>query len=128
LHRWVDGWSAGATSPLICPLPADQLPVPTEQGLGPDHEQGPPVPWHRPARRGEQKPIQTAQAGASQLPLQHLHLVPEHQELDVSFGPRSTPGPQRAANEVVQEREQHGSPSQGGERMLPVREQGEWRS
>ena len=60
------------------------------------------------------------ETGANHLPLQHLHLVSKHHELDVPFGRPSTPSPERTANEEVEEREQHGAPSHGGERMLPV--------
>jgi hypothetical protein len=116
----VDTWAAGATSPLVCPLLPDELPVPPEQRLGPDHERGPQVPRQRPARCRQQDPIEAVQPRAPRLPLQHLHLVPEHQELDVHFVRRTTSASEETANDEVEERKQHGSPSERGECMLPV--------
>ena len=94
--------------------------MPAEQGLGPDDERRPPGSGHRPARRRQQDPVETAQAGALRLPLQHLHLVSEHQELDLTPLIWASPGSEDAANEEVDEREQHGAPSGKGERMLTV--------
>jgi hypothetical protein len=51
-----------------------------------------------------------AQSGPLHLPLQHPHLVAKHQELDVPHLALASPGPEDAANEEVEEREQHGSP------------------
>jgi transposase InsO family protein len=41
---------------------------------------------------------------AFHLPLQHLHLVPEHQELDVLLILRATSGSEQTADEEVHER------------------------
>jgi hypothetical protein len=89
----VDRWPAGAPSPLIRLLPPDELPVPAEEGLGPDNERRPLDSGHRLARRSQQEPVETAQTGALHLPQQHPHLVPKHQELDLpsSFGRCSVP-------------------------------------
>jgi len=79
----VDRWPAGAPSPFVCPISADELPVPAEQGLGPDNERRPLASGHRLARRRQQEPIETAQTGPLHLALQHPHLVAKHQELDL---------------------------------------------
>src|SRR6266536_313084 len=52
----IEGRPTGA-SPMVGPLPADEFAVPAEEGLGRDHERGPPVPAERPARRGEERPV-----------------------------------------------------------------------
>ena len=85
--------------------------MPAEQGLRPHHERGPDAPRHRPARRREQESVETVESRALHLPMQHLHLVPEHQELDVLLILSATSGSEEAADEEVQEREQHGAPS-----------------
>ena len=46
--------------------------------------------------------------------------MPEHQELDVLLILWATSGSEETADEEVQEREQHGTPSGRGERMLPA--------
>ena len=58
--------------------------------------------------------------GALHLPLQHPHLVSKHQELDLPSLIWALPRSEDAANEEVDEREQDGSPSHRGERMLPA--------
>jgi hypothetical protein len=115
----LDRRPAGVTSHPVCPLPPDQFPMPVEQGLRPHHERGPGAPRQRPARCRQQDLVQTVESRALHLPLQHLHLVPEHQELDVLLI-EATPCSEETADEEVEEREQHGAPSGGGERMLPV--------
>jgi hypothetical protein len=107
----LDRRPAGLTRPLVRPLPPDEFPVPAEQGLRPDHERGPAAPRQRPARRRQQDPIETGEPRALHLPLQHLHLMPEHQELDVPLILRPTSGSDETANEEVQQRGQHGAPS-----------------
>jgi len=92
--------------------------MPAEQGLRPHHERGPAAPRHRPARCRQQDPVETAESRARHLPLQHLHLVAEHQELDVPLLCSTTSGSEESADQEVQEREQHGTPSGSGERML----------
>jgi hypothetical protein len=62
----------------------------------------------------------TAESRARHLPLEHLHLVPEHQELDVVLIWSATSGSEETADQEVQEREQHGAPSGSGGRMLPA--------
>ena len=49
-----------------------------------------------------------------------LQLVPEHQGLDVPFVRRTTSRSKEVEKEEIEEREQHGSPSNRGERMLSV--------
>ena len=61
-----------------------------------------------------------AQTRAFHMPLHHLHLVPEHQELDVLLILQATSGSEQTGDEEVHEREQHGAPSGRRERMLPV--------
>jgi hypothetical protein len=75
---------------------------------------------HRLARRRQQEPVETAKTGALHLPPQHPHLVWKHQELDLPSLIWALPGSEDAATEEVDEREQHGSPSHRGERMLPA--------
>ena len=50
------------------------------------------------------------------VPLQHLHLVPEHEKLDLPPLVRASSGSEDAADEEVHQREQHGAPfgSRGG--------------
>jgi hypothetical protein len=87
-------------------LPPDEFPMPTEKGLGPDDERRPPVSGHRSARSRQQDPVETVESRALHLPLQHLHLVPEHEELDLpSFIPTPS-GSEDAADEEVHQREQ----------------------
>ena len=57
---------------------------------------------------------------ALHLPLQHLHLVPEHQELGVLLILEAASGSEETADQEVEEREQDGAPSGRGGRMLPV--------
>ena len=52
--------------------------------------------------------------------LQDPHLMPKHQQFDVAFVLRPTSGSEHSAQDQIEEREQHGSPSGQGERMLPV--------
>ena len=79
----VDRWPAGVASPLVGPLPADELPVPAEDSLGPYDERRPLASGHRLARRRQQEPVETAKTGALHLALQHPHLVSKPQELDL---------------------------------------------
>jgi len=95
----VDRWPAGVASPLVCPLPADELPVPAEESLGPDDERRPLASRHRLARRRQQEPVETAKTGALHLPLQHPHLVSKHQELNLPSLIWALPGSEDAANE-----------------------------
>jgi hypothetical protein len=106
----VDRWPAGAPSPFVRPLPPDELPVPAEESLGPDNERRPLASGHRLARRRQQEPVKTAQSGALHLALQHPHLVSKDQELDLPSLIWALPSSEDAANEEVDEREQHGSP------------------
>jgi hypothetical protein len=106
----VDRWPAGAPSPFVRPLPPDELPVPAEESLRPDNERRPLASGHRLARRRQQEPVKTAQTGALHLALQHPHLVSKDQELDLPSLIWALPGSEDAANEEVDEREQHGSP------------------
>ena len=73
----IDRWPAGAPSPLVCPLPTDQLPVPAEQRLRPDHEVGPEPSRQGPAGRREQDPVCSSETGALDLSAKHSELVPE---------------------------------------------------
>src|SRR6266542_4183589 len=60
------------------------------------------------------------EAESGSLAAAHLQLVPEHQELDVPFVRRTTSRSKEVEKEEIEEREQHGSPSNRGERMLSV--------
>jgi hypothetical protein len=44
----------------------------------------------------------------------------EHKQLDVPLIPRAPPCSENTAYEEIEDREQHGSPFDGGERMLLV--------
>jgi len=48
------GVNRGPTGPSVRlrPLPGNQLSVPPEERVGPDHERAPRLPWEQPARRG----------------------------------------------------------------------------
>src|SRR2546427_4487663 len=94
----LDPWPAGAPAPLVCPLPPDELPVPAEQGLGPDDERRPSGSRHRPARRRQQDPVETAQAGGLPPPPQHLHPVSEPQEASLTPPTWASPGSRGWAN------------------------------
>ena len=56
-----------------------------------------------PARGREQDPVETAEPRTLHLPLEHLHLVPEHQELDVLLICPATSDSEEAADQEVQE-------------------------
>ena len=60
----IDRRPTGPSSPLTCPLPPDELLVPAEQRLGPDHEGAPPVAGDHPAGRGEHQSIEPPQVQA----------------------------------------------------------------
>jgi hypothetical protein len=64
--------------------------------------------------------VKMAQTRAFHMPLHHLHLVPEHQELDCPSHPAGDSGSEQTGDEEVHEREQHGAPSGRRERMLLV--------
>jgi hypothetical protein len=81
--------------------------MPPEQGLGPHDERGPAAPRQRPARGRQQDPIETVESRALHLSLQHLHLMPEHEELDVLLLWPTTSGSEETADQEVQQREQH---------------------
>ena len=63
-------------------------------------------------------PIETVEPGTLDLPLEHLHLVAEHEKLDVSLDLLATSGSEDTADQEVHEREQHGAPSPSGDRLL----------
>ena len=90
--------------------------MPTEKGLGPDDERGPSTSGHRPARSRQKDSVEAVESRALHVPLQHLHLVPEHEKLDLPPFVRASFGSEDAADEEVHEREQHGAPfrSRGG--------------
>jgi len=79
----IDRRPSGVTRPPMGLLLPDEFPMPAEQGLRPHYERGPAAPRHRPARRRQEDPVETVESRALHLPLEHLHLVPEHQELDL---------------------------------------------
>jgi hypothetical protein len=99
------------------PLAPDQLAVPAEQRLRLDDERGPPRSGKPPARRGQEQPVRPLEAGPLYLSTQDFHLVAEHEQFDISVVHRAMSGAQRAADEVVDERQQHVTPS-SRERML----------
>jgi hypothetical protein len=105
-----DRWPARMPTPLIGPLPAEELSVPAEQGLRPD-EREPPVPGHRHAAVANRLRSRPWSRGLH-LPLQHCQLVPEHQELDLPPFIRTSSVP-RTRHEV-HEREEHGTPFHDG--------------
>jgi len=58
--------------------------VPAQQGLGRDEERLPPAPGQQSAQRGEQRTIgPPVPQTPMELSLEDLHLVAEHQDLDV---------------------------------------------
>jgi hypothetical protein len=58
---------------------------------------------------------------ALHLALQHFDLVPEHEQLDISLVLWAASRSEHAAQDQIEQGEQHGSPSGRGERMLPGR-------
>ena len=79
--------------------------MPAEQGLRPHYERGPAAPRHRPARRRQEDPVETVESRALHLPLQHLHLLPDHQDLDLLLILWAASGSEETADQEVQERE-----------------------
>ena len=118
----VDRRSTGVTGPPVCPLLPDEFPMPAKQGLRPHDERGPAGLRHRPARGRQQDSVASVESRALHLPLEHLHLVPEHQELDVLLICSATTDSEETVDQEVQKREQHGASSGRGERMLPVQQ------
>ena len=85
------------------PLLLDEFPMPTEQGLRPHHERGP-AAFRQPRARGcEQDPVERAEPRTLHLALEHLHLVAEHQELDVSLVCSTTSRSEDTTDQEVQE-------------------------
>jgi hypothetical protein len=99
----VDRRPSGLTSPPIRPLLPDEFPVPAQQGLRPHDERGPAAPRQSPARRGQQDPVETVEPRTRHLPLEHLHLVPEHEELDVVLILSATSDSKETADQEIQE-------------------------
>src|SRR5439155_25925144 len=82
-------------SPSIGPLRADELAVPPQERLRPDHEQAPPVPRDGSARGGEHDAVEPSQANRPALPTEHPDLVSEHGVLElqgVDRGAATHPG------------------------------------
>jgi len=81
--RGIDRWPARATGPVVRPLPAYELAVPSEQGRRADEEGDPAIPRDRPTGRREQDPIDGPELGSACGPLQHPELVAEDEDLEV---------------------------------------------
>ena len=88
--------------------------MPAQQGLRPDQERGPALSRQPPARGRQQDPVAPVEPGTLHLPREHLHLVAEHQELDVPLACSMTSRSDETADQEVQEREQPGAPSGSG--------------
>jgi len=77
------GWDAGPSRSVgLSPLPADQVPVPAEQGLGLHEEPSPTPAVEQSAQPGEQGTIRGPQGRADDLTPKHCDLVAEHDDLD----------------------------------------------
>ena len=74
--------------------------------------------WHRELVKRKWTYRRTGRPGRP--PIDPDHLVPEHQELDVTRSLLATSGSEETADEEVDEREQHEAPSPVGDRMLRV--------
>ncbi len=57
--------------------------MPAKQRLGPHAERRPPLPRHKPARRGEPGPIGLLEARSRLVAAQDLELMAQHQDLDL---------------------------------------------
>ena len=62
--------------------------------------------------RGEQQSIRAPERRPLHLPAQDLDLMAKHEQFDVAFVLRVLARPDQATQEEVENREQHGSPSQ----------------
>ena len=101
-----------AVNPPVGPPASDQLTMPTQHRRR-THDPSPPqTPRQQPTQRRDQQPILRLQPRTTDLPPQHHHLVPQHQQLDVLRGLTTTaqhnqaqPGP----HEGVHDRQQHRS-------------------
>jgi hypothetical protein len=69
------------------------------------------------AARNDTNDVRPPQAGPLHLSTQDPHLVAEHEQFDISVVHRTMSGAQRVADEVIDERQQHVTPS-SRERML----------
>ena len=67
----------------IGPAPADQPPVPAQQRVRRDQPAHPQWPGEKPGQRGEHCPVGPIQLRLGILPLQHRHLLAQHQQLGV---------------------------------------------
>ena len=94
--------------------------MPPQERLRPDDERRPAASRQPRARGREQDPVETVEPGTLDLPLEHLQLVAEHEELDVHRNVMATSGSEETADQEVEEREQHEAPSPVGDRMLPA--------
>jgi hypothetical protein len=77
------GWPARTTGPAVRPLSPHELAVPPEEGRWGDEEGDPAVPRDRPARRGEEDPVDGLELRSPRRPLQHPELVAEDEDLEV---------------------------------------------
>ena len=110
----VEGRPAG-TSTRVGPLPPDQLAVPAKECLRCHHERGPPVPGERPARSGEEPPVDLVELRTSDGAPEHHHLVAEDGVLQLELRHVSPAGEHsdKANEHEVDEGSQ-------GARMLPA--------
>jgi hypothetical protein len=92
-------------------LAADQLSMPTEQGVGLDEEPSQIRSGDQPAEAGKKRSIRGLQGGSGYLPTEDGNLVTEHDDLDCQNGPV---GPLQAEDlhgseeGEVEEKEGHG--------------------
>jgi hypothetical protein len=102
------------------PLPSHQLPVPPQEGLGPNQERPPRLSPKHPARRGEERPVGCAVDRTLHLSAQDRDLVSQHGDLEFRLGRHAvvrTDQTEDPAQEEIEERADHGAAfSQTGRR------------
>jgi hypothetical protein len=79
----IDRRPVRAARPAVGPLPADELAMPAQERRRGDEKGDPTVPRDRPARRGEEDPVDGPELGWARGPLQHPELVAQDQDLEV---------------------------------------------
>src|SRR6266542_4509512 len=109
----IEGRPAGA-SPMVGPLPPDELAVPPKEGLGRDQERGPTVPGEGPARRGEERPVSVFELRAAHRTAEHPYLVTEGSVLELE---RHAPPSGEHSEEADEHEVREGSQGAG---MLPA--------
>jgi hypothetical protein len=66
----------------VSPATPHQVPVPSQEGLGPDEGASPPGSRQEPAEPGQDCSVRWPQRGAGDLAAQDGNLVAEHDDLD----------------------------------------------